>query len=101
MKGAEYQDIGTIRGGCDTKIRALCDAKGRVIDIFRSSGHRHDSNYAELLCDDVPKGITILADKAYDSDRLIQFLKERDVKFCISAKTNRVSARKVNKGHYE
>ena len=101
VKGADYQDIGTSRGGSNTKIHALCDANGRIIDIFLSPGHRHDSNYAELLCDHVPKGITILADKAYDSDRLIQFLKERDVKFCIPSKTNRVSARKVNKGHYK
>ncbi len=92
VKGADYQDIGTSRGGSNTKIHALCDANGRIIDIFLSPGHRHDSNYAELLCDHVPKGITILADKAYDSDRLIQFLKERDVKFCIPSKTNRVSS---------
>jgi transposase len=101
VKGSDYQDIGTSRGGSNTKIHALCDANGRIIDIFLSPGHRHDSNYAELLCDHVPKGITILADKAYDSDRLIQALKERDVKFCIPSKTNPVSARKVNKGHYK
>ena len=57
VKGADYQDIGTSRGGSNTKIHALCDAKGKIIDIFLSPGHRHDSNYAELLCDDVPKGI--------------------------------------------
>ncbi|MCH1502962.1 MAG: IS5 family transposase, partial [Verrucomicrobiales bacterium] len=93
VKGADYQDIGTSRGGSNTKIHALCEAKGKIIDIFLNPGHRHDSNYAELLCGDVPKGITILADKAYDSDRLIQFLKERDVKFCIPSKRNRTSAR--------
>ena len=100
-KGAEYQDIGTSRGGSNTNIHALCDAKGRIIDIFLSPGHRHDSNYAELLCDNVPEGITILADKAYDSDRLIQFLNERGVKFCIPSKANRVSERKINKAHYK
>ena len=27
VKGADYQDIGTSRGGSNTKIHALCDAK--------------------------------------------------------------------------
>ena len=35
------------------------------------------------------------------AETIVQFLKERDVKFCIPSKTNRVSARKVNKGHYK
>ena len=93
VKGADYQDIGTSRGGSNTKIHALCDAKGKIIDIFLSPGHRHDSNYAELLCDDVPKGITILADKAYDSDRLIQLFERAgcEVLYSIEDESNKRS----------
>ena len=101
VKGADYQDIGTSRGGPNTKVHALCDAKGRILDVFLSPGHRHDSAFAELLCDDVPEGITILADKAYDSDGLIKFLEERGVSHCIPSKANRKCPRRLDKRRYK
>jgi hypothetical protein len=40
VKGAEYQDIGTSRGGANTKIRAVCDCQ--------RNDHRHLSEFGAL-----------------------------------------------------
>ena len=62
--------MGRSRGGLTTKIHALVDAEGRPIALKLTEGQAHDGKAAEDMLDDLGQGQTLLADRAYDSDRL-------------------------------
>ena len=99
-QGPEREEIGKSKGGPNTKIHAIADAKGRIVDLFLSPGHRSDSLYGEALCDGLPEGITVLADKAYDKDELIAFLEDQGLGHCIPSKKNRKVKRPLDKRKY-
>ena len=48
-RGAQKQVIGRSRGGRNTKIHALADAKGRLLSILLSGGEKHDCPPAQRL----------------------------------------------------
>jgi transposase len=75
--GAEIQAIGRSRGGRTTKIHATVDRTGRVIAFNLSPGQRGDVRAAPGLLAPLPKATHLLADTAYDSDALRQFLADR------------------------
>ena len=62
--------MGRSRGGLTTKIHAVVDAEGRPIALKLTEGQAHDGKAAEDMLDDLGQGQTLLADRAYDSDRL-------------------------------
>jgi len=45
---------------------------------------------AELLLNDLPRGATVLADRAYDADWIRDVIDMQDCTACIPAKSNRV-----------
>ena len=50
-RGEQKQAVGRSRGGRNTKIHALADAKGRLIAILLTGGDAHDCPLAErLIC---------------------------------------------------
>jgi transposase len=69
--------MGRSRGGLTTKIHAIVDAGGRPIGIDLTAGQTHDSRMAELMLKDVGQGAIILADRAYNTDALRAFVKEK------------------------
>ena len=76
----ENQAVGRSRGGANTKIHALVDTRGRPLRLILSAGQRNDI----LAAPDLVAGQTrrtILADKAYDSDRFRGLL-ETVGRFC-------------------
>jgi transposase len=48
-KGEQMQAVGRSRGGRNTKIHALADAKGRLIAILLTGGEAHDCPVADRL----------------------------------------------------
>ena len=48
-RGEQKQAVGRSRGGRNTKIHALADAKGRLIAILLTGGEAHDCPVAERL----------------------------------------------------
>jgi hypothetical protein len=62
----QKQAVGRSRGGRNTKIHALADAKGRLIAILLTGGEAHDCPVAEQLIDRVETAELMLGDKAYD-----------------------------------
>ena len=58
--------MGRSRGGRNTKIHALADAKGRLIAILLTGGEAHDCPVAERLMRTVQSPERLLGDKAYD-----------------------------------
>src|SRR3974377_1145265 len=88
-RGEKKQAVGRSRGGRNTKIHALADAKGRLIAILLTAGEAHDCPVAERLMRRVKPPKRTLGDKAYDSAELRQELDERGTKPVIPNRCNR------------
>ena len=88
-RGEKKQAVGRSRGGRNTKIHALADAKGRLIAILLTAGEAHDCPVAERLMRRVKPPKWMLGDKAYDSAELRQELDERGTKPIIPNRCNR------------
>jgi len=88
-RGEQKQAIGRSRGGRNTKIHALADAKGRLIAILLTGGEAHDCPIAERLIDRVEPAERMLGDKAYDSNELRDELDRRGTKPVIPNRSNR------------
>ena len=98
--GPEKQGIGQTRGGANSKIHALVDAKARPVRLLLSPGNRSDIIYAPDLVEDVYDR-TILADKAYDSDEFRALLAAFGLGCCIPPKSNRVDPPPYNRIQYK
>ena len=81
--------MGRSRGGLTTKIHAVVDADGRPSRFALSAGQAHDGRMAEPLLQTISKGAILLADKAYDTNAIRAFAKQRQAWANIPAKSNR------------
>jgi transposase len=100
-RGEQKQAVGRSRGGRNTKIHALADAKGRLIAILLTGGEAHDCPVAERLIRRAKPSKHMLGDKAYDSAELRNGLKERGRKPVIPNKSNRKQPFSFNKRLYK
>src|ERR1700745_1590019 len=69
-RGEQKQAVGRSRGGRNTKIHALADARGRLIAILLTGGEAHDYPVAKHLIRRVKPPKHMLGDRAYDGDEL-------------------------------
>jgi len=88
-KGEHKQAIGRSRGGRNTKIHAIADAKGRLLSILLTGGEAHDCPPAKRLIRRTKAAKKLLGDRAYDSADLRHWLSERGTKPVIPNKCNR------------
>ena len=88
-KGGRKSSCRVSRGGRNTKIHALADAKGRLIAILLTGGEAHDGPLAERLICRVQPAKCLLGDKAYDSNELRADLDEQGTKPVIPNRSNR------------
>ena len=71
-----------------TKIPALVDAWGNLVELRPLPGQRHDIGGVKPLLGGRELG-ALLADKAFDADGLVKDLTERGSKVVISPRSNR------------
>src|SRR6187401_2469252 len=88
-RGEQKQAIGRSRGGRNTKIHALADAKGRLIAIVLTGGEAHDFPLAKRLIRRVNPPEHLLGDMAYDGDELREELERHRTKSVIPNRPNR------------
>ena len=62
--------MGRSRGGLTTKIHALVDACGMQIVLKLNECQAHDGRSADDMLETLTDGTILLADRAYDSNRL-------------------------------
>jgi transposase len=93
--------VGRSRGGRNTKIHALADAKGRLIAILLTGGEAHDRPVAERLFRRVKSPQRLLGDKAYDSTELREELGRRSINPVIPNRSNRKQLFSFNKNLYK
>ena len=100
-RGEKKQAVGRSRGGRNTKIHALADAKGRLIAILLTGGEAHDCPIAERLIRRAQPSACMLGDKAYDSAELREELHKRGTKPVIPNRSNRRQPFSFNKRLYK
>src|SRR4029079_7222835 len=100
-RGEQKQAVGRSRGGRNTKIHALADAKGRLIAILLTGGEAHDCPVAERLIRRVEPPKCMLGDTAYDSAELRGGRDEHGTKPVIPNRSNRKQPFSFNKRLYK
>lgn len=73
--GQKSQALGRSKGGFSTKLHILVDGLGNPLDFVLTGGQRHDKTQGTVLLQGF-KGAYVIADKAYDSDDLLTFIRE-------------------------
>ena len=81
--------IGITRGGRNTKLHAVCDAKGRPCVLLLTPGNVHDCKVAQRCIEAMPPSAELVADKGYDSQALREWLAERGTQAVIPPRRNR------------
>ena len=90
--GQALQGMGRTKGGLNTKIHALINARPQAVVIALSAGNQADISLAQELTECLPEGSTLIGDKAYDSSTLRQTAATTGIKTCIPACTNRTTS---------
>ena len=89
------QAIGVSRGGLNTKLHAVCDALGNPLRFKLTPGNASDTPELIGLIEGLP-GQELLADKAYDSDAIVQEALDRGMEVVIPVKANRKEKRRFD-----
>src|SRR5215472_8674403 len=93
VKSGHYTDadhcLGRSRGGLTTKIHAVVDAQGLPIRLGLTTGQAHDGQIANTLLNQLGPHTIVLADKAYDADRIRQLIQDQGATPNIPPKSNR------------
>lgn len=85
---AEAEALGRSKGGFGSKVHALCDALGMPMKFILTGGQEAECKRAIALLENV-NASAVLADKAYDTNELREWLKKRGIKAVIPPKSNR------------
>ena len=86
------QAVGISRGGKTTKIHALVNENFQLIGLLLSGGHIHDSECAVALLSKVNiSGKIVLADKAFCSEQIRDYIRGQRAEVCIPDKVNAVT----------
>ena len=88
-KGGADHCLGRSRGGLTTKIHVVVDAQGLPIRLGLTAGQAHDGQIADTLLDHLVPRTIVLADKAYDADRIRELIQDQGATPNIPPKSNR------------
>lgn len=94
------EGLGRSRGGLTSKIHCLVDGLGNPVDFILTGGEVHDSICANALLDGKNADF-VIADKAYDSDKILEKISQMDAVAVIPPKSNRKVQREYDKYYYE
>ncbi len=90
--GSESEGIGRSKGGLTRKVVALTDAVGHLIRFEILPGQTHDLKAVPELLDDLTCE-TLIGDKAFDADWVLDTLTEREMTAVIPPRSNRSTPR--------
>ncbi len=94
--------VGRSAGGLTTKIHLLATTDKIPLDFSLTEGQAGDAPEGENLIMNNMTGFKyLLADKAYDSDRIRELLETQNKKACIPPKSNRKSPQTYDKELYK
>lgn len=87
-KGAGDQKFGKTKGGRNSKLHAVVDEKGRLLDAMLMAGQQAEITTAEKLLGSLNKKV-VLADKGYDSGALREAIWKKKGVPVIPGRSNR------------
>ncbi len=80
--------MGRSRGGLSTKIHLVADAQGRPVRFSLTGGQKADVSQAIPLLTGLEAG-AVIADKGYESNRVLDFVRDSGAEAVIPPKSNR------------
>ena len=98
--GEQNQAVGRSRGGRNTKIHAIADAKGRLPTFVLTGGEAHDCPVGADLIGATEPAELMLGDKGYDSAELRQQLNDQGTKPVIPNRSNRKTRFRFDRKQY-
>lgn len=87
--------MGRSRGGLSTKIHMLCDEDGLPLDFIITAGQESDYNFAIPLLEKY-SDCNVIADRGYDSDEIVHYVKNRGKTSVIPSRKNRLKQRNID-----
>ena len=87
-KGGQSEALGRSRGGLTTKTHMVCVAQGRPMRFILTGGQAPDGPQAVPLLTGIETG-AVLADKGYESNRILAFIRSCGATAVIPPKANR------------
>ena len=93
--------IGRTKGGLNTKLHAVTDAKGRPLRFFMTAGQVSDYTGAAALLGSLPPADWLIADRGYDADWFREALKDKGIRACIPGRKQRKKTIKYDKRRYK
>jgi len=94
------QALGRSRGGLSTKIHALVEGLGSLARFQLTGGQAGDSPQALPLLQDLQPD-SVSADKAYDTDQILEYLAVNNIEAVIPPRSNRLVQRPFDKHLYK
>lgn len=94
--------IGKSNGGLTSKIHAVTDGNGYPMNFIITGGNTHDCTQAKNLIDSViHKDMYVLADRAYDANKIIEYITFNSAVAVIPSRKNRKVQRDYDKEVYK
>jgi transposase len=85
----------------NTKLHAICDSKGRPIDLFVTAGQVSNYVGARALLSSLPNVKWLLGNRGYGADWFREALQEKGKRACIPGRKQRKTPIKYYKRRYE
>ncbi len=98
--GQAEQALGKSVGGFSTKIHATVDALGNPLRLLLTGGQKGDATQAIPLLEGFDFD-GVMADRAYDTNDILDFIAQNDAEAVIPAKKNRIVQREIDEHAYK
>ena len=85
----------------NTKLQAICDSRGRPIDLFLTAGPISDYIGARALVSGLPNVKWLLGDRGYDADWFREALQDKKIRPCIPGRKKRKTLVRYDKCRYK
>ena len=99
-RDGEPREIGRSRGGLTTKIHAAVDGAGRSLSVRLSPGQAADCTHAPALLAGLEAGARVIADRACDSDAILELVTGAGGVAVIPPAANRKVPRELDRALY-
>ena len=96
-RDGEQRGIGRSRGGLTTKIHGALDGAGRSLAVRLSPGQAADCTHAPELLVGLEAGTRVIADRAHDSDAILDLVAEAGGVAVIPSTANRRASRHLDR----
>ena len=97
--GQKDQAMGRTKGGLNTKLHAVVDARGRPAALLLGPGQEADIARAQEAVGEISCR-QLIGDKGYDCDAFRGWLREHSIEPCIPPRSNRVRPQPYEKAAY-